>query len=742
MSKKQVEIFFKKNYVQLSLVFLLIILLRFYPFIFQQKTLVFGDNYSLMVPGKVFTAQWLKQGILPLWNPTIFAGIPWLADVNQSVFYPSTLLFMVFYPATALNLTIILQMLVAMLGMYLLAKKWTKNHYVALVAGVLWTLSTQLADGTNNLSIIQSLPWLPWVSYFGLQLFAKRWAKVWFAVVVWLQFAGGYPQHVLYAILAAVGLELMQDWGKIEKKKWLLTWFETAVLTVGLSSVIWLPFIQALLNSTRMQQSLHQATAGSMHPLMLIKLLVPYFFDKPLAGYKWGPAWSGHPNMVFFVSWFGLLVLGLSFNKRQQRDKLFLGLILGSLIFSLGGFLPGFFLIQKIIPLMQVGRYPSMILIVTNMLVSLWVAEKLKDFKIKQKIFKKINLGLLLIFLLASFAWLVSRCCFAEIWQLGDSLIAHKLSMSAFHTLARDQIIAENIFLNLLVSAGLCLFTVNVWQKKKKYLALLGIILSMIYATQEIFFFAPQQVYDLPEPIFAEYQNQQYRWLTRNANVPYTNYDSYWEALVVRKPFSDSFVNEQELQDFAHLSRLQKSATPNWNMASAAVDQQLNLIHGYTCLLPQNFAQQWANSAEARINFIGQIDLADEQDLALLRHWAVKYYLVDNWFEVKENFADLGMKLVATDGDYQLYEISDTLSRFRYEDGTAVELLNFSETPNEINLEFNNEQGHEYLIMADRYDPGWRAWVNGEEVEVEEWEGMRRVRIGEKNCKLRLFFNY
>lgn len=37
---------------------------RFFPFFFGQS-LFFGDNFFLMVPGKLFTAQWLKEGVLP-----------------------------------------------------------------------------------------------------------------------------------------------------------------------------------------------------------------------------------------------------------------------------------------------------------------------------------------------------------------------------------------------------------------------------------------------------------------------------------------------------------------------------------------------------------------------------------------------------------------------------------------------------------------------------------------------------
>jgi len=132
---------FKSNSFQFWLLFILIILLRFWPF-FQGKTLVFGDNYSLLVPVRLFTADWLKQGVLPLWNPLNFAGIPWLGDINP--LYPGIWSFVIFPPALALNLTVIGHLLISYAGMYLLAKAWLKKHAWAIISAVFWMLSTQI----------------------------------------------------------------------------------------------------------------------------------------------------------------------------------------------------------------------------------------------------------------------------------------------------------------------------------------------------------------------------------------------------------------------------------------------------------------------------------------------------------------------------------------------------------------------------------------------------------------------
>ena len=122
-------------------------------------TLAMFDNYSLMMPIKLFQARWIRQGIIPLWNPLLFSGISLIGDINQSLFYPSTLLFVLFKPALALNLTLLIHLFITGLGMFHLAKQFVKKGRWAVLAGILWMLSAQVTNSLNNLSILQSPLW-------------------------------------------------------------------------------------------------------------------------------------------------------------------------------------------------------------------------------------------------------------------------------------------------------------------------------------------------------------------------------------------------------------------------------------------------------------------------------------------------------------------------------------------------------------------------------------------------------
>ncbi|OGJ37589.1 MAG: hypothetical protein A2383_01050 [Candidatus Pacebacteria bacterium RIFOXYB1_FULL_39_46] len=725
---------FKSNSFQFWLLFILIILLRFWPF-FQGKTLVFGDNYSLLVPVRLFTADWLKQGVLPLWNPLNFAGIPWLGDINP--LYPGIWSFVIFPPALALNLTVIGHLLISYAGMYLLAKAWLKKHAWAIISAVFWMLSTQITGSINNLATLQSIVWLPWLSYFGLQVVRQPRARWWFALVVLLQFLGGYPQHILYGVSLAVLFSAFINWRQITFKNWLSAWIITALAVFSLSAVAWLPFVDLLVRSTRTLQTSAQASVGSLHPVMFIKFILPYFFDNASAGMKWGPVWSGQLNAGIYMTWLGWLAVGSSlFNKNIRKNILkkevwfFAVLTLITLVISLGQYLPGFMFLQNALPFLRVARYPSMMMILTNIILALWTARALQNWTLT-RVAKKwllslggVSLGVGLL------GWWITQTDFESLWNAVNSFASFSLSNSPFHTLERDKIIMFEIVKNIVFNSFFLLASIFVFSKIKRWWApfvLVFIIsLDLIFNTHGQFFFAPNKIYDTQSSFVQNLRSQtaithsgfEQRLLTRNFNVPYTDFGSYWEALVVRAPFSDSFVDERELQEFNHVQALRDGQTPNWNIVYG-----LPTISGYTTLLPHDYAAIWNKDGEPSINFITMVDPAD----SLLDDWAVKYYLVDTWFKIDEDLSQF--PLVAKFDRWEILERKYAKKRIRFGDDSAAELIEFQENPNSMSFSLENSDHQSTLIIADRFDPDWQAKINGSPVKIENHQGMRRISL-------------
>ena len=362
-------------------------------------SLTFADNVSLMVPGKIYTAHWLRQGIIPLWNPTLFGGLPWLADINQSVLYPTTLFFVFFKPAAALNLTILSHIAISAWGMYMLAQLWfskTKNKtQLSILATLLWIFSAQFINAFNNITFLQSLAWIPWFVYFGAKITTNKKYLPGIIAVVLLQLLGGYPVHVLYSGITAAVFSAFFSFKTPEQRTsksffaWIETWGVTTLASLGVSAFVWLPFLGVLSESTRTLQTETQAVSGSLHPTEYIKLLVPYFFDNPKLGVRWGPGWNKFPNVSVFFPWITIVLglLAVVHKKISSRLLLLAGLTLVPLVLALGEYLPGYHLLRQL-PLFSLTRGPSLVLVISAFALALLLPELISVINFK-KISKK-----------------------------------------------------------------------------------------------------------------------------------------------------------------------------------------------------------------------------------------------------------------------------------------------------------------------------------------------------------------
>jgi len=168
------------------------------------------------------------------------------------------------------------------------------------------------------------------------------------------------------------------------------------------------------------------------------------------------------------------------------------------------------------------------------------------------------------------------------------------------------------------------------------------------------------------------------------------------------------------------VQNLRDGMTPDWNMVFG-----LPVVNGYATLLPSDYAKIWQVTDQPRINFVDQINPNNK----LLDDWAVKYYLVDSWFKLDEDLSNFSLiGVVGEDNRWWVLERPTALDRFRFEDNSIQGITAKKETPGRVDLVINNE-GYESLIMADRYDDNWRVFINNEEKSIENFNGMRKVKL-------------
>lgn len=95
-----------------------------------------SDLVTRYYPHRLFYAHEIVAGRLPLWNPYLLSGTPYMAMGNTSVFYPLSLLFVLLPTAYAFGFVAWLHWTLAGVFAWLLARYHGVSAYVALMAAV------------------------------------------------------------------------------------------------------------------------------------------------------------------------------------------------------------------------------------------------------------------------------------------------------------------------------------------------------------------------------------------------------------------------------------------------------------------------------------------------------------------------------------------------------------------------------------------------------------------------------
>ena len=144
----------------------------------------------------------LQSGHWPLWVREIYGGFPLLARAEAGVCYPfNIVLFGLFSPYVALNLTILLTIVVAGIAMYLYTREIGASELAAMIGGIAFCLSGYLLSHLKHLSIANAACWLPLGLTFLERAVRRNQSRplLWFGVVFGLQHLSGNTQTAYYA---------------------------------------------------------------------------------------------------------------------------------------------------------------------------------------------------------------------------------------------------------------------------------------------------------------------------------------------------------------------------------------------------------------------------------------------------------------------------------------------------------------------------------------------------------------
>ena len=251
---------------------------------------------------RLFAAVSLKQGVIPFWNPYVFSGMPFFADVQAAVLYPLNLALTLFASHDWLNpvlveYQIVFHVFLAGCFMYLLGREFGASRCGAVLSAITFMLCGFITTHIFHTNLIHTAAWFPLAILF-FKRAIDRTSLVYMsltALVLSVIFFCGYPQlvvHIYYWLGAyyCYGLvKRIRETTKIiaEVKRFAL-FAALAGLSVGMTSVQLLPGQELAQNSVRPKLSFSESCEGSFRPYRFVTMLVPNYFGRPQKSVYWG----------------------------------------------------------------------------------------------------------------------------------------------------------------------------------------------------------------------------------------------------------------------------------------------------------------------------------------------------------------------------------------------------------------------------------------------------------------------
>lgn len=273
-------------WLQAAALFLILALLH------RGRLIITGDvppaENFIHLPNCALNWRWLREGVLPLWNPYLFCGIPHLPSHYACVLYPPVYFFFgLFTPFRAFNFMMAFHTFGLGLGTWaLLRHGWRLRHGAALAGGVFFMLAGFNIAHEGHAPMIWATTWVPWILWLSRRVLAgRRWSGPLLAAALAVMITVGYMQTVAQLLLI-LGLEALvlacrPPWPRAARR--LLTLGLALGLGLGLMALQFLATVEMLPMTFRGKIAYSQFAINGYSLAELPQLFFPFLFgaDQP-----------------------------------------------------------------------------------------------------------------------------------------------------------------------------------------------------------------------------------------------------------------------------------------------------------------------------------------------------------------------------------------------------------------------------------------------------------------------------
>lgn len=259
-----------------------------------------SDLYLQNYVWKRFIVNSLRARQIPLWNPYIFAGVPFLAAGQHSAMYPLSILFYVLPIPMAYGWFAALHIFLAGLFTYILARTLRISRVGGTIAAVTFMFCGFMVTHNVFPMIIASVVWLPLIlalierlvrraeqnsGHFAGYIPELGCGSLAFGMV----FLAGHPEMYYYVCLTSGVFALWRLAGLWMRER---SWLRVAAMAggllmmvglgAGLGSAQWVPLFDVVRYNFREGSATFKQVLGWAYPLRhIVALFIPDFYGNP-----------------------------------------------------------------------------------------------------------------------------------------------------------------------------------------------------------------------------------------------------------------------------------------------------------------------------------------------------------------------------------------------------------------------------------------------------------------------------
>ncbi len=707
-----------------------------------------GDLAQFLYPTYRFAAEWWRRGIIPLWNPYLFAGAPFVGDIQSGIFYPINLItVLISNPLTFRDMEFlsVLHFLIAGAGMYAFLRfsnpQSPVSRSAALAGAVAFEFSDLFITHFGNLNLIAVVAWTPLVLLFYRRSVRDRHPALAAiaGIVLAVAFFAGHIQAFLFVIIALILWALYEFadrcrsavGGRSSSVLPFAMLALTGVVAIGLAAPSLFPNIEMTQYTLRAEYSYEQAAQYSLPPAELIGLFVPGFFGR-------GPqvAWGPWPRVE--VGYIGILPLVLAFLAlllRRDRLTQFLGIFaLLGLALALGGYsiLQGW--LYQFAPGFGQLRAPARFIFLFDFAIAALAA---LGFDVllhalphaSALLFKRIVRVAPWVFLLIALAAGSTGFAMLALGQGQDPVLFNRMA-NATNALVFF-ILLLGLSVALVVARGTRFFRRGAWAVLA--LALIFFDLFSLGAYVDITTDDPARAFQHPEAVvFLTSQPELFRIDARDTGV-----DAAWSADtgILYGLFDVNGDNPLVLADYERY----------WQSLGSRSTTLYDLLNVRYLIGPKNVP---LDRAKFKLAFDGDPALEIHENSNVLPRASIVFDrrpVGDHAGALEAIHApdfdpSRTVVLEGGSGEYRVQNTEYRTKRIEYGDAKAsAKITGYG--PNEIALE-TLSGGDGVLVLSEVYYPGWRAWVDDREVEVLRADYLfRAVELPAGDHRVRLIYD-